>query len=125
MRVAGRSVSLLMAAVLALVPLIAGAAAEGDMGPLSVKDGMLQPVFTYTDALTPDYTNAGSDILRFCVWVETDYDQPAGPASGGRSRRVTAVPPPPAQSGANSINQNHRLSRWYAPCLQGILPAHV
>ncbi len=21
-----------------------------------------------------DYTNEGSDILRFCVWVETDYD---------------------------------------------------
>ena len=42
--------------------------------PLRVENGMLQPVFTVTDMRSGDYTNEGSDILRFCVWVETDYD---------------------------------------------------
>lgn len=52
----------------------AAIAAEEPMAPLSVKDGMLQPVFTFTDPLYMDYTNKGSDLLRFSVWVETDYD---------------------------------------------------
>ena len=52
----------------------AAVAVEEPTAPLSVKDGMLQPVFTFTDPLYMDYTNKGSDLLRFSVWVETDYD---------------------------------------------------
>jgi len=37
-------------------------------------DGMAQPILDYTDLRASDYTNDGSDILRFCVYVETDHD---------------------------------------------------
>ena len=71
----GRSVKTILAAVLlAVLVWTAGAFAEEEPGPLKVEEGMLQPVFTYMDTLSPDYTNEGSDILRFCVWVETDFD---------------------------------------------------
>ena len=43
-------------------------------GFLRIENGMLQPVLSWTDLQDEDYTNEGSDILRFCVWVETDYD---------------------------------------------------
>jgi X-Pro dipeptidyl-peptidase len=42
--------------------------------PLRVKDGMLQPILTVSDFRDPAYSNEKSDILRFCVWVETDND---------------------------------------------------
>ncbi|MBQ1527315.1 MAG: hypothetical protein IIZ75_09290 [Lachnospiraceae bacterium] len=38
------------------------------------KDGMAQPILRYTDLRDADYSNEGSDILRFCVYVETDHD---------------------------------------------------
>ncbi len=38
------------------------------------ENGMAQPVFSYTNLRDVSYTNEGSDILRFCVYVETDYD---------------------------------------------------
>ena len=72
---AGRKIMVLfMSVMLTFMPLAAVSAAEEGMGPLSVKDGMLQPVFNYTSAVSEEYTNEGSDLLRFCVWVETDYD---------------------------------------------------
>lgn len=39
-----------------------------------IRDGMAQPILQYTDARSLDYSNEGSDILRFVVYVETDYD---------------------------------------------------
>ncbi len=41
---------------------------------LWVQDGMLQPVLICTDLRDENYSNENSGILRFCVWVETDYD---------------------------------------------------
>ena len=38
------------------------------------ENGLAQPILTYTDASVTTYTNEGSDIVRFCVYVETDYD---------------------------------------------------
>ena len=37
-------------------------------------DGMAQPILKYTNLRAEDYTNEGSDILRYCVYVETDHD---------------------------------------------------
>ena len=59
--------------------LAAGAmAAYAEETPAAVQpvfeNGMAQPIFTYTDARETSYTNENSDILRFCVYVETDYD---------------------------------------------------
>ncbi|MBO4904114.1 MAG: hypothetical protein J5367_02715 [Lachnospiraceae bacterium] len=41
---------------------------------LRIEDGMPQPMLEISDSKTADYTNEGSDILRFCVYVETDHD---------------------------------------------------
>lgn len=35
---------------------------------------MLQPILTVSDFRDPAYSNEKSDILRFCLWVETDND---------------------------------------------------
>lgn len=44
------------------------------MQPLFV-NGMAQPIFPYTSgAVEEGYDNANSDIIRFCVYVETNYD---------------------------------------------------
>ncbi len=40
-------------------------------------NGMAQPIFPYTSGIPADgsvYSNADSDIIRFCVYVETNYD---------------------------------------------------
>lgn len=40
-----------------------------------IKDGMAQPVFPFTDGKTGDaYDAKTSDIVRYCVYVETDFD---------------------------------------------------
>jgi len=74
MKTGKRIMAFLACFMLTMTGWIAGFAAEGNMGPLAVQDGMLQPVFNYTDPVSSDYTNEGNDLLRFCVWVETDYD---------------------------------------------------
>ncbi len=43
-------------------------------GGLIVENGMLQPMCTFSNLRDPAYTNEGSDILRYCVYVETDHD---------------------------------------------------
>ncbi len=58
--------------VLWILPLSCPACAEGSV--MVIENGMAQPVFRYTDAQSETYTNAGSDLLRFAVYVETDYD---------------------------------------------------
>ncbi len=40
-------------------------------GGFRIEDGMAKPMLTYSDINTP---NQDSDILRFCVYVETDHD---------------------------------------------------
>lgn len=38
-------------------------------------NGMAQPIFPYTTGeVTEGYSNAESDIIRYCVYVETNYD---------------------------------------------------
>lgn len=39
-----------------------------------IEGGMTQPVITYSDPQRLNYSNDNSDILRFVVYVETDYD---------------------------------------------------
>ena len=45
-----------------------------DVPFMKYENGLAQPILTYTDASVETYTNEGSDIVRFCVYVETDYD---------------------------------------------------
>ena len=53
-----------------MMPLYAGAETAGPV----IQDGAAQPFIAYTSAQDPEYTNEGSEILRFVVYVETDYD---------------------------------------------------
>ena len=39
-----------------------------------IENGMAQQIASYTDSMTLDYTNEGSELLRFVVYVETDND---------------------------------------------------
>ncbi len=64
-------------ALMALLTFTAAAGAEDAAaydGNLRIKDGTLLPMCAYSDPRDPAYSNAESDILRFCVYVETDYD---------------------------------------------------
>lgn len=47
---------------------------DGSPGGMVVEDGMAQPVFAYSDVHAKGYRNAGSELYRFIVYVETDYD---------------------------------------------------
>lgn len=75
-RYAGACLSLCLCLCLAMGILPASAAKDEVLTPV-FEDGMAQPVFSYTNLRDADYTNEGSDILRFCVYVETDYDTDA------------------------------------------------
>ena len=61
-------------AVLAAAVCSGAFAAEDTVTIPEFENGMAQPVFGYTNLRDVNYTNEGSDILRFCVYVETDYD---------------------------------------------------
>lgn len=37
-------------------------------------NGLSLPIFSYTDGTYIDYSNADSNIIRYCVYVETEYD---------------------------------------------------
>ena len=116
----------------------ASAAKESDKTPVFA-DGMAQPVLTYTNLRESDYTNEGSDILRFCVYIETDYDtdsdgmadlvealvQVPRPAAEGAFKAATIYDPTPYGAGTvdeDEMNSTIRMnpvpfdySRLYEP----------
>ncbi len=61
-----------LCAVLTLlsVPVPGGAGEDG----MVIQNGMAMPFVRYSDPWDKDYSNENSEILRFAVWVETDYD---------------------------------------------------
>ena len=67
-----KKTSLLVALLICLSLLSPIARAEG--GGIIIENGMAQPMARYTNAQSLDYTNEGSDLLRFVVYVETDCD---------------------------------------------------
>ena len=66
--------SILIAAAAGLSVFSSAVFAEEAESILKIEDGALQPIWEVTDLRDPDYTNDDSDILRFCVYVETDHD---------------------------------------------------
>ena len=68
--------ALVMAVLLAACSPAAVAPKAADSTPdaLVIQDGMAQPMLSWSDFRADPYTNEGSDILRFCVYVETDHD---------------------------------------------------
>ena len=107
---------------------------------LRIENGMLQPVLNWTELRGADYTNEGSDILRFCVWVETDYDTDLDgkadlvralvqvPRAAAEGRYKAAVIYNPTPYGAGTVaryeenmgflyNEEHfDQGRFYEPC---------
>lgn len=59
---------------LVLLLLLAVGRAPAETAGMRIENGMAQPMAQYTDAQNLDYTNEGSELLRFPVYVETDYD---------------------------------------------------
>ena len=51
---------------------VCGASAEA--AGIIIENGQTQPMARYTDPRSLNYTNEGSELLRFPVYVETDYD---------------------------------------------------
>ena len=43
-------------------------------GNLIIEDGLPQPMLNYTDYMDPYVNQGDNDVLRFCVYVETDND---------------------------------------------------
>ena len=80
---------------------------------LIIEDGMLHPILEISDPRDPAYTNTDSDILRYCVYVETDYDtdgdgmddlvkvfmQVPKPAAEGKYKAGTIYDPTPYGAG--------------------------
>ena len=80
---------------------------------LLIEDGAPQPILEVSRMRVDDYTNEGSDILRFCVYVETDHDtdgdgladlvkvlaQVPRPAAEGKYRAGTIYNPTPYNAG--------------------------
>ncbi|MBQ9009127.1 MAG: hypothetical protein IJ088_07355 [Clostridia bacterium] len=67
--------ALLAASILTACMVSAGAEdATKDDGSLRIEEGTLLQMCEYSDPRDPGYGNEDSDILRFCVYVETDYD---------------------------------------------------
>ena len=62
----------LILCLLSLILLLSGCSGKKAEKPVFT-DGMAQPVFPYTE-VNEDYDNRKSDIIRYCVWVETDND---------------------------------------------------
>lgn len=41
---------------------------------MQLENGMTKPIINYSDSTYKNYNNSKSEILRFCVYVESDYD---------------------------------------------------
>lgn len=59
--------------MMTVVSKVKDAVSSDKLEPLFI-NGMAQPIFPYTKGTTKDYTNENSDVLRYSVYVETDYD---------------------------------------------------
>ena len=110
-----------LAILAAVLMVLAGtAAAEEQDAVLRIENGAPQPILKYSDPRETDYTNQGSDILRFCVYVETDYDtdddgrpdlvkafvQVPRPAAEGKYKAAVIYDPTPYAAGVCEQNGN-------------------
>ena len=130
----------------ALAMLLGGALAEpaADTAQvLDIQNGAPQPILEVSDLRDPNYSNENSDIIRFCVYVETDYDtdgdgkadlvkalvQVPRPAVEGYYKAATIYYPTPYSAGTytdpnySSYTALYREERFdnekfYKPCLK-------
>ena len=110
----------LLVVLTAVLMTLAGAALAQESGVLRIENGQLQPILKYSDPTAMDYSNEDSDILRFCVYVETDYDtdsdgrpdlvkvfvQVPRPAAEGKYKAAAIYDPTPYLAGTCNQNEN-------------------
>ena len=122
-----RSLCALLAAALVLsCSCLAMAEEETYAQTLVIEDGLAQPMLRYSGYLAEGYDNADSDILRFTVYVETDYDTDADgladlvkvfmqvprAAVAGSYQAAVIYDPTPYNAGTLSFTDEH-LSEFY------------
>lgn len=73
-RIIGSILALMLLMAVMFSAETAAFADSASSGGMRVEDGMARQIVRYTDAMDADYTNENSDILRFAVYVEMDYD---------------------------------------------------
>ena len=92
-------------------------------GTLQIKDGLARPMLNYS---APDTPNAESDIVRFCVYVETDHDtdgdgmndlvkafiQVPKSAVEGKYKAAVIYDPTPYTAGTTSNQVGNNLSPY-------------
>ena len=114
-----RKVLMLMCLLLAL----GVAMAEGDV--LRIENGAPQPILEVSPMRVNDYTNEDSDILRFCVYVETDHDtdgdgladlvkalvQVPRPAAEGQYKAATIYNPTPYNAGTYNLDYTEMYNK--------------
>ena len=83
---------LLLTLTMVLAPGASAFADDAAKAPV-FKDGAAQPILQYTNLRDANYVNEGSDILRFCVYVETDHD------TDGDGKADLVVRPDPLRRG--------------------------
>ena len=66
--------TIIMLCLVALVVFGCSKEEKKTVSSLKFEDGMAMPILKYTNLRDENYSNDDSDILRFCVYVETDYD---------------------------------------------------
>ena len=107
-----RTLCMLLSLVI-LLSFGSAAFADGEGEVLLIENGALQPILEVSDLRDPAYSNEDSDILRFCVYVETDHDtdsdgmadlvkalvQVPRPAVEGKYRCATIYDPTPYNTG--------------------------
>ncbi|WP_408071819.1 CocE/NonD family hydrolase [Butyrivibrio sp. JL13D10] len=76
-------------------------------GNLIIADGTLFPMLNYSDRFDEYYTNEGSEIQRFCVYVETDHDTD----NDGKADLVKAF----VQVPASAVNGIYKAATIYDP----------
>lgn len=93
---------------------------DSERGEFRIENGMAQPMLRWNDLRAAGYRNQGSDILRFCVYVETDLDtdgdgmadlvkvfmQVPRSAAEGEYKAATIYDPTPYAAGYNSVWNN-------------------
>lgn len=88
--------------IIAVVVIRAVTGSKGEVDKTTgmlISDGVPQPIYNVTDSMAEGYTNEGSDILRFVVYVETDYDTDLD----GKRDLVKAVVQVPSKAAAGEV----------------------
>lgn len=122
MRSRKTSKTIITVLILFLLSACAGSDSKKYDGKLKIEDGMAMPMTLYSD---PSADNANSNILRYCVYVETDHDtdgdgkadlvkvliQLPKSAAEGKYKAAAIYDPTPSRSRKDDANMGVSLNK--------------